>query len=72
MHRVGNHASGVMMDYTTAQNISNEVLHTLVTKCFDEFPSAYDFIVSEIDISDDEIFDAFKTIFPNWSESYGS
>lgn len=53
------------MDVNEAQNIANEVLYTLVTKCFDEFPSAYDFIVAEMDIEDNCIFDAFDMLFPN-------
>jgi hypothetical protein len=60
------------MDKTTAQNIANECLYVLILKCKNgDFPAAYEFIASEIDLSDDEFIDAFKTIFPKESKKYG-
>lgn len=51
------------MDPETATVIANEAFYSLM-KARAEFPDAYEYVMSEMDICDDEAESAFRTLFP--------
>ena len=51
------------MDETQARAIAREVFWQFY-RCKTAFPSAYEFIAAEVDLTDDEFLSAIQTLFP--------
>jgi len=52
------------MDSKTATIIANEAFYSIM-KARAEFPETYEYVISEMDICDDEAESAFRALFPD-------